>query len=68
MYQQSVYLGLEISVFWDGKQYRTYEPICYRNVGSEPMEIHFTLFGYDKIYTVKPGYCLAIYTPYNNFF
>jgi len=67
-YQQSVYLDLDVPTFWDGEQWRSYEPVCYRNDGSEPMEIHFTLFGYDKIYTVKPGYSLDIYTPYNTYF
>ena len=67
-YQQSVYLDLTVPTFWDGEQWRTYEPVCYRNDGSEPIEIHFTLFGYDKTYIVKPGYSLDIYTPYNNFF
>ena len=67
-YQQSVYLDLDVPTFWDGTQWRTYEPVCYRNDGSEPIEIHFTLFGYDKTYTVKPGYSLDIYTPYNTYF
>ena len=67
-YQQSVYLDLSVPTFWDGEQWRSYEPICYRNDGSEPIEIHFTLFGYDKTYTVKPGYSLDIYTPYNTYF
>ena len=66
--QDSVYLDLDIPTFWDGKQYRAYEPICYRNDGSEPMQIHFTLFGYDKTYTVNPGHLLSIYTPYNTYF
>ena len=68
LYQQSVYLDLDVPTFWDGEQWRYYEPVCYRNDGSEPIEIHFTLFGYDKTYTVKPGYSLDIYTPYNSFF
>jgi len=67
-YQQSVYLDLDVPTFWDGEQWRSYEPVCYRNDGSEPIEIHFTLFGYDKTYTVKPGYSLDIYTPHNTYF
>jgi len=66
--QDSVYLDLDIPTFWDGKQYRSYDPICYRNNGSEPIEIHFTLFGYDKTYTVNPGHLLSIYTPHNTYF
>jgi len=66
--QDSVYLDLDIPTFWDGKQYRAYEPINYRNNGSEPMTVHFTLFGYDKTYTVNPGHLLSIYTPHNTYF
>jgi len=66
--QDSIYLDLDIPTFWDGKQYRSYDPICYRNNGSEPIEIHFTLFGYDKTYTVNPGHLLSIYTPHNTYF
>ena len=68
LYQQSIYLSMTGPAFWDGEQWRSYDPICYQNDTTEPIEIHFTLYGYDKTYTVKPGYCLAIYTPYNTYF
>jgi len=66
--QSTVYLEMNSPYFYDGSGWKTYEPICYRNYGELPIEIPFTMFGYDYTFTVKPGYCLAIYTPYNNFF
>ena len=66
--QQTVYLEMNSPYLFDGTSWKTYEPITYRNNGELPIEIPFTMFGYDYTFTVKPGYCLSIYTPHNNFF
>ena len=67
--QSTVYLEMNSPYFFDDEGHmKTYEPITYRNYGELPVEIPFTMFGYDYTFTVKPGYCLSIYTPHNSFF
>ena len=68
--QNTVYLGgLNTLYFFDDNCHlKTYEPITYKNYTAEPMTVHFTLYGYNVDFTVKPGYCLSVYTPYNSYY
>ena len=63
--QKIVYLDLYCPYGYVDGHPVTYTPINYKNYGNETIYIHFTDYGYNYTFKLKPEFCLSIYTPYN---